>query len=180
MPGRSVHVCFAGVESTGKTRLAERLARRMGAALMPEYGREYAETIGTDFTAEALRSIARTHEQRRQVLLATRPRLLIEDTDVVMTAAWFRMLHGRRDPELSAMAANADLYLLFAPDTPWVADGTRQFVGRDRLQFQAIIEDELASRDIEPVLIMGSWQQRERQATAAITRRLDSVPQAAS
>lgn len=152
----------------------------MGAVLMPEYGREYAEMIGTDFTPDTLRSIARTHEQRRQALLASRPRLLIEDTDVVMTAAWFRMLHGRRDPELSAMTASADLYLLFAPDTPWVADGTRQFVGRDRLQFQAIIEDELASRDIEPVLIMGRWQQRERQVSAAITRRLDSLPRAAS
>jgi NadR type nicotinamide-nucleotide adenylyltransferase len=174
------HICFTGVESTGKTRLAERLARRFGAVLMPEYGREYAETIGTDFTPDALRTIAGIHAERRLRLLATQPRLLIEDTDVVMTAAWFRMLHGHRDPALSAMAAGADLYLLFAPDTPWVADGTRQFVGRDRLAFQAAIEDELAARNIEPVLIMGNWQQREAQATAAITHWLDSRPQSAS
>jgi nicotinamide riboside kinase len=104
---------------------------------------------------------------------------LIEDTDVVMTAAWFRMLHGRRDAALSALPAAADLYLLFAPDTPWVDDGTRRFVGRDRLQFQAAIEDELAARNIEPVLIMGNWQQRERQAAAAISQRLDSRPRSA-
>ena len=176
----TVHICFAGVESTGKTRLAARLAVRLGAVLMPEYGREYAETIGTDFTPDALRTIARVHAQRRERLLASHPRLLIEDTDVVMTAAWFRMLHGRRDPELSAMPAAAQQYLLFAPDTPWVADGTRQFVGRDRLLFQAAIEDEMTTRGIEPVLIMGSWQQRTEQVTAAITRRLDSLPQAAS
>lgn len=180
MPGRIVHICFVGVESTGKSRLAERQAKRMGALLMPEYGREYAETHGTDFTPEALRTIAHIHAERRDRLLATRPRLLIEDTDVVMTAAWFRMLYGRRDPDLSAMPARADRYLLFAPDTPWVADGTRQFVGRDRLQFQSIIEDELAVRNIEPLLIMGTWAQRDAQVTAAITRHLDSVPQAAS
>ena len=180
MPGRSVHICFAGVESTGKSRLAERLARRLGAVLMPEYGREHAETIGTNFSPDVLRTIAHIHAERRARLLATRPRLLIEDTDVVMTSAWFRMLHGHRDPELSSMPAAADLYLLFAPDTPWVADGTRQFVGRDRLQFQAIIEDELAMRNIEPLLIMGSWQQRDAQLMAAISHRLDSVPQAAS
>ena len=109
-----------------------------------------------------------------------RPHLLIEDTDVVMTAAWFRMLHGHRDPVLSAMPAVAELYLLFAPDTPWVADGTRQFVGRDRLMFQAAIEDEMAARNIEPVLIMGNWLQREAQANAALTHRLDSLPQSAS
>jgi nicotinamide riboside kinase len=176
----SLHVCFTGVESTGKTRLAERLSRRLGGVLMPEYGREYAETIGTDFTPDALRTIARIHAERRHRLLAAQPRLLIEDTDVVMTAAWFRMLHGHRDPALSAMPAAADLYLLFAPDTPWVADGTRQFVGRDRLLFQAAIEDEMAVRNIEPVLIMGNWQQREAQTTEALTHRLDSLPQSAS
>ena len=175
-----LHVCFTGVESTGKTRLAERLSRRLGGVLMPEYGREYAETIGTDFTPDVLRTIARIHAERRHRLLAARPRMLIEDTDVVMTAAWFRMLHGHRDPALSAMPAAADLYLLFAPDTPWVADGTRQFVGRDRLLFQAAIEDEMATRNIEPVLIMGNWQQRETQATEALTHRLDSLPQSAS
>ena len=180
MPKHSVHICFTGVESTGKTRLAERLSRRLGALLMPEYGREYAETMGTDFSPEALRSIAHIHAERRQTLLATRPRLLIEDTDVVMTAAWFRMLHGHRDPALSALPAAADLYVLFAPDTAWVADGTRQFVGRDRLLFQAAIEDEMALRNIEPQLIMGSWRQRDKQVEAAIAQRLDSLPQAAS
>jgi len=175
-----LHVCFTGVESTGKTRLAERLSRRLSGVLMPEYGREYAETTGTDFTPDVLRTIARIHAERRHRLLASRPRLLIEDTDVVMTAAWFRMLHGHRDPALSAMPAGADVYLLFAPDTPWVADGTRQFVGRDRLMFQAAIEDEMAARNIEPVLIMGNWQHREAQATAALTHRLDSLPQSAS
>ncbi|WP_310476582.1 ATP-binding protein [Sandarakinorhabdus sp.] len=175
-----LHICFTGVESTGKTRLAERLSRRFGAVLMPEYGREYAESMGTDFTPDALRTIARIHAERRQLLLAARPRLLIEDTDVVTTAAWFRMVHGRRDPALSALPAAADLYLLFAPDTPWVADGTRQFVGRDRLAFQAVIEDELATRNIEPTVIMGNWQQREKQVVAALTHRLDSQPQSAS
>jgi NadR type nicotinamide-nucleotide adenylyltransferase len=180
MPARSLHVCLVGVESTGKTRLAQRLAGRMGALLMPEYGREYAETIDTDFTPDALRTIARIHAERRGQLLATHPRLLIEDTDVVMTAAWFRMLHGRRDPELSAIPARADLHLLFAPDTPWVADGTRQFVGRDRLLFQTAIEDELAARNIEAVLIMGNWHQRQAQVQVAITQLLDSRPLAAS
>lgn len=175
-----LHVCFTGVESTGKTRLAERLSRRMDGVLMLEYGREYAEAIGTDFKPDVLRTIARIHAERRHQLLAAHPRLLIEDTDVVMTAVWFRMLYGHRDPALSAIPAAADLYLLFAPDTPWVADGTRQFVGRDRMLFHAAIENEMAVRNIEPVLIMGNWQQREAQTSEALTHWLDSRPQSAS
>lgn len=167
-----LHVCFTGVESTGKSTLAERLSETLGAALMPEYGREYAETIGTNFTPDALRTIARVHAERRAALIASRPALLIEDTDIVTTAAWFRMLHGERDPLLSAMPARADLYLLFAPDTPWVADGTRQFVGTERLRFQRVIENEMALRGIAPVLISGNWAQRREQAEAAIHRAL--------
>jgi nicotinamide riboside kinase len=167
-----LHVCFTGVESTGKSTLAGELSERLGGALMPEYGREYAETIGTDFTPEALRLIAVEHERRRADLIAAHPALLIEDTDIVTTAAWFRMLHRERDPMLSAMPARADLYLLFAPDTPWVADGTRQFVGTERLRFQRVIENELALRGIAPVLISGNWAQRREQAETAIRTAL--------
>lgn len=174
-----LHVCLLGVESTGKTTLGERVARTQGGAFMPEYGREYAETIGTDFTPDALRAIAREHALRRERLLATSPRLLIEDTDVVMTAAWFTMLHARadggRDPALSAMPAAAHLYLLFAPDTPWVADGTRQFVGRDRLAFQRVIEAEVRARGLGTLAIDGNWDERKQAMIAAITARLDTA-----
>lgn len=167
-----LHVCFTGVESTGKSTLAEELSLALGGVLMPEYGREYAETIGTDFTPEALRMIASEHQRRRHAMVARRPTLLIEDTDIVTTAAWFRMLHFNRDPMLSAMPARADLYLLFAPDTPWVADGTRQFVGAERMRFQRVIENELALRGIAPVVVSGDWAQRRAQAEAVIRTAL--------
>jgi nicotinamide riboside kinase len=169
---KPLHICLTGAESTGKTTLASELQAQFGGVIMPEYGREYAETIGTDFTPAALRAIAETHEQRRAQLLAAAPALLIEDTDIVTTAAWFRMLHGARDAQLSAIKAAADLYLLFAPDTPWVADGTRQFLGAERARFHDIISDELAQRGITPLLITGNWAQRREQAAAAIRAAL--------
>ncbi|WP_353217050.1 AAA family ATPase [Sandarakinorhabdus sp.] len=170
-----LHISFLGVESTGKSTLAYGLARLLSGIVMPEYGREYAQNIGTDFTPDALRTIARIHAARLTRLRAAYPLLLIEDTDVVITAAWFRMLHGRRDPTLSAMPARADLHLLFAPDTPWLDDGTRQFNGAARLAFHAIIADELAVRGIDAVMIGGNWQQRRAHAVAAITDRLDKA-----
>jgi nicotinamide riboside kinase len=169
----TVHICLAGVESTGKTTLGTRAARRFNGLFLPEYGREYAETIGTDFSPIVLRSIARIHDQRRERLLLTRPRLLIEDTDVVMTSAWFTMLHGHRDPALSAMPTAAEAYLLFAPDTPWVADGTRQFVGRDRVAFHKVILGEVCARGIAPIIISGNWEQRRDALHDIITARLD-------
>ena len=41
-------IVLHGVESTGKSVLAERLARHFGTVWVPEYGRSYAETHGVD------------------------------------------------------------------------------------------------------------------------------------
>ena len=165
-----MRVCLTGVESTGKSTLAPLLASRFDAVVVPEYGRAWAETNGTDFTIEALRAIAAGHVAARNALLANHPAIVIEDTDIVMTSAWSRMLHGARDPALSAIPADADLYLLFEPDTPWIDDGTRQFPGDQRARFHVIIADELATPGVVPVPISGDWAERLSAATAAIQR----------
>lgn len=161
-------VCLTGVESTGKSTLAPLLAAEFGGAVMPEYGRLWAELSGTDFTRAALRDIAGGHLQARAEMEAKQPALIIEDTDIVMTNAWSHMLHGRRDPILSAIPGSADLYLLFAADTPWINDGTRQFGGEQRARFDSIINQELDIRGIRPVLISGDWAARHKAARAAI------------
>jgi NadR type nicotinamide-nucleotide adenylyltransferase len=161
-------ICLTGVESTGKSTLAPKLAARFDGVVMPEYGRSWAETLGTDFTRQALRDIAIGHLAARAELEAEKPALIIEDTDIIMTSAWSRMLHGRRDPVLTAIPASADLYLLFAPDTPWIDDGTRQFGGERRARFHAIIVQEFALRQITPVIIGGDWASRATAAENAI------------
>lgn len=166
-----MRICLTGVESTGKSTLAPLLASRFDGVAVPEYGRAWAEANGTDFTIRALRAIAAGHIAARDALAMNHPAIVIEDTDIVMTSAWAWMLHGARDPVLSAIPANADLYLLFAPDTPWIDDGTRQFPGKQRARFHAIIADELAMRGLVPVPIAGDWAQRLAAATEAIRRR---------
>ncbi len=173
MAARGVkRICLTGVESTGKSVLAPLLATRFGGVVMPEYGREWADSHGLDFTPAALLAIAAGHLGRRRAIEAINPALVIEDTDIVMTMAWSRMLHGGRDPALAAIPADADLYLLFAPDTPWHDDGTRAFGGADRLRFHATIVDELAQRGIVPLPITGSWPARQAQAEGAIAALL--------
>ncbi len=169
-----IRICLTGVESTGKSTLATELAARFGGIVMPEYGRTWAETYGTDFAPAVLRAIARGHVAARTTIAALAPPLMLEDTDIVMTSAWFRMLHGRRDKGLTAIPASADRYLLFSPDTPWIDDGTRQFGGAQRLRFHAIIVDELRRRGIVPVVIEGTWPQRQRQAEATVSAMMVS------
>ena len=170
-----IRVCLTGAESTGKSTLAPRLAARFGGIVVPEHGRTYAEAHGTDFTPADLRRIAAGHLAVRYAVELRAPPLIVEDTDIVLTAAWAEMLFGAPDPALEAIPATADLYLLFSPDVPWVDDGTRLFGGGPRrARFHALIAAGLARRGIRAEPIAGDWAQRAERAIATVARRIAS------
>ncbi len=152
-----IRLCFHGAESTGKSVLAAKL----GLPWVPEYGRDYAEEHGTNFAMANLLAIAAGHEARVQAALASRPPLLILDTDPLMTAAWAEMLFGQVPEELMAYP-KADLYLLFDPDVSWIEDGTRMFGSTEaRARFAAIAEAVLVRAKVPFERIGGSWAERE-------------------
>lgn len=155
-------VCFHGAESTGKSVLAEQLSRELGVPWVPEYGRSYCEERGTDLTMADLLAIAEGQAAATRAALAGRPPMLILDTDQLMTAAWAQMLFGQVPNALLAYP-RADLYLRFAADVPWIADGTR-FFGTDmqRNQFADIAEEILIQSDVPWLPVGGSWDDRAR------------------
>ena len=159
-----IRICLHGAESTGKSVLAARL----GLPWVPEYGREYAETHGTDFTMADLLAIAAGQDTAMRAAAAKRPPLLLLDTDPLMTAAWSQMLFGHVPPELLAYE-KAEHYLLFAADTPWVEDGTRLFGTREaRARFAAVSEAMLVQAGVRFTRIGGDWAEREAQVRAVI------------
>lgn len=156
-------ICFHGAESTGKSVLAAQLADELSLPWVPEYGREYAESHGTDFTMDDLLAIAAGHQAQVEAALAEKPPLLILDTDPLMTAAWAQMLFGTVPTELLAYP-KAELYLLFEADVPWIADGTR-FFGTDQLrrEFAAQAEAMLVRARVPFRRIGGTWAERAAQ-----------------
>jgi len=167
-----IRVCFHGAESTGKSVLARALEARFGWPWVPEYGRDYAERHGTDFTMVDLLAIAQGQDAAMQAASAANPEVLILDTDPLMTAAWAQMLFGQA-PEALFAYAKADLYLLFAPDVPWIEDGTRFFgTAEARARFAATAEAMLVRAGVPYQRIAGDWERREAQAIAAITQAL--------
>lgn len=156
-------ICFHGAESTGKSVLAEKLAAELRLPWVPEYGREYAETFGTQFTLHDLLAIAEAHEVRVRQLEGQGAGLALLDTDPLMTAAWAEMLFGAVPPELLAYP-KADLYLLFEADVPWIEDGTRFFGSTaERARFAAVAEDMLVRTGVPYKRIGGTWAEREAQ-----------------
>jgi NadR type nicotinamide-nucleotide adenylyltransferase len=162
-------ICLHGPESTGKTTVAAHLAAALGGTVLDEYGREYAETRGTDFTMDDLVEIAKTHDAGTRMMLTTAATPLILDTDPLMTAVWADMLFGTRDPWFDAWQGTADFYLLFDIDLPWVADGTRLFGTRAlRQRFFDLSRAELERRGLPWALVKGEGEARTAAALAAI------------
>lgn len=167
-----MRVCFHGAESTGKSTLAQKLAAEFGCPLVAEYGRTYAETIGTNFRLDDLTAIAARQNRMMREACADNPRLVMLDTDPLMTAAWAEMLFGHA-PNVLLGYDKAELYLLFEPDVPFVEDGTRFFGNaKDRERFAALAEDMLVRAGVGFVRIGGRWEKREEKARAAIASAL--------
>ncbi len=163
-------VCFHGAESTGKSVLAEQLSRELRLPWVPEYGRTYCEEHGTDLTMADLLAIAEGQAAATRAALAERPPLLILDTDQLMTAAWAEMLFGAVPAALLAYP-KADLYLQFAADVPWVADGTRFFGSQtERQRFADLANRMLQQTGVAALPVAGSWEDRA-QTVGNILRR---------
>lgn len=163
-----IRVCLHGAESTGKSTLARKLADRFGCPLVPEYGRIHAEERGIEFTLADLLGIAREQDRLTREAARADPSLLLLDTDPLMTAAWAEMLFGEVPDELLRYP-KAELYLLFEPDVPWVDDGTRFFGTLElRARFAAVAEAMLVRAGVPFRTVGGDWDERERQAIAAI------------
>lgn len=162
-------ICLHGPESTGKSSLAPRLAATFDTGMVPEYGRTWCEQFGTDLTMDDLLHIATTHDAMTRAMLPECNRRLILDTDPLMTAAWARMLFGRRHPWFDRWRGHADLYLLLDIDLPWIEDGTRLFgtVERRRL-FLDIAREELERAGVRWAWVRGEGEARFESAMEAI------------
>ncbi len=163
-----IRLCFHGAESTGKSVLAAKLADELGLPWVPEFGRDYAETIGTNFTMADLLAIAKGQDAAMREVAAANPPLLLLDTDPLMTAAWAEMLFGEVPAQLLTYP-KAEHYLLFEPDVPWQADGTRFFgTAEARIRFAALAEDMLVRTGVAFTRIAGDWNAREQQVRGII------------
>jgi NadR type nicotinamide-nucleotide adenylyltransferase len=163
-------ICLHGPESTGKSTLAPQLARRLGGAVIDEYGRTFAEKHGVAFTMADLVTIAQTHDRLTQTARAGGLDPLLLDTDPLMTAVWADMLFGWRDPWFDAWQGTADLYLLLDIDLPWIEDGTRMFgTPTLRQRFFDLSRAELERRGVRWALVGGAGDARLDNALSAIT-----------
>ncbi|SDC32493.1 nicotinamide-nucleotide adenylyltransferase, NadR type [Sphingomonas sp. YR710] len=163
-------ICLHGPESTGKSTLAEALARHFDTIWVPEYGRTYCEEHGTDFAMSDLVAMAKG---QYTATLAAIPRvrhgLLFLDTDPLMTAVWADMTFGKRDPWFDRFADVADLYLVPGIDLPFAQDDLRLHGSAEARQlFYDLSVAELDRRGVRWATVDGPAGDRQAAALAAI------------
>lgn len=155
-------VAILGAESTGKSTLAEALAQRYQATWLPEYLREFVDTMGRVPFEQDQAVIAATQREREDAAAVQANGYLFCDTTPLMTALYSIQYWGRVDPVTAALAQPHDYAHTFVtlPDSPWEPDGLMRESEEVRQHIHQCLLDELGKRGIPYVLLGGSLNER--------------------
>jgi NadR type nicotinamide-nucleotide adenylyltransferase len=170
---QTLRVVVTGSECTGKTTLAQELAAAYGVECVPEFVREFVNTIGGRPQFSDHGPIARGQKALEDQYRARAGSLLIHDTDMLSTVAYCRAYFDRCPEwiEAAAIDRQASLYLLCGIDVPWAPDGLRDRPDR-RAEMHALFESVLREAGATFVVIRGSREQRLAEARRQIDSRI--------
>ncbi len=164
-----IRAVVTGSESTGKTTLAEQVARHYRAEVVPEFVREYAEARHgvIEFTDHG--PIARGQMALEDAAIARGNPLVVQDTDLLSTVVYCEHYFGKCPAWIAETARERvpDLYLLCEIDVPWVADGVRDR-GHMREQMQLLFRAAVYQSGAPVAVITGDRSERFARATEAI------------
>ncbi|HEX6084298.1 MAG TPA: ATP-binding protein [Thermoanaerobaculia bacterium] len=151
-------ICLTGPECTGKSSLAARAERELGAMWVREHAREYAEAHG-ELTAHDVEPVARGQMANED---AARGTLIVLDTDLLSTVVYARHYYGScpRWIEEEARKRRADLYLLLDTDIPWQPDPARDAGGEAREDLFDAFRAALDEFEMRWELVSGEWEER--------------------
>jgi len=145
-------VAIIGPESTGKSTLAKHLANKFKCGYVPEYGRTLAEARKNKLTKKDFEIIFKTQDFfLRNALnnLGDVP-LVISDTEAITTEVWYEHFFSS---VCDKHKSDFDLYILLAPTTPFIQDGTRITNETGRWNMFSKLKNELVKRNKRYYLI---------------------------
>ncbi len=156
---KQIRIVLTGVESSGKTVLAQSLAKHFNIPLIPEYAREYLAEIKTNYIQEDLLEIAKG---QLESINSEKNKIIICDTDLQVIKIWSLVKYNSVDEKILELYKNncASLYILCSPDFEWEFDELRENKF-DRNKIHAMYLDELNANNLNYIEASGTLEERK-------------------
>ena len=162
-------ICICGTESTGKSIMTERLAKRYHTNFVPEWGRTLCP-VTDECDVDTILRIAEAHAKDINEKIISSNKMLFSDTDLNTTKMYSFFLFDKI-PTFDKWVEDAnkfDLYIFLENDVPLIDDGTRLDEKR-RDELRDYHYDFLISQGCKVVIVNGSdWEIRYEKATRFI------------
>lgn len=165
-----IKIAVVGPESTGKSTIAEQLARQLGTVCVPEYAREYCRHLNREYTLQdEMNMFYGQLALERSLVPLAQNNILVCDTMFLTIKIWCDHLFGYTPDEVldELHKAHYDLYLLMDIDLPWVDDPLRDFP-KLREHFMEVWHDELKALNANYRVISGPGADRFQNAWEAV------------
>ena len=139
---KQLKIAFTGPESSGKTTMAELIAKAYSTSFIPEYAREFLK----DKTTYTLADLDEIAKKQVELCKASKNKLVISDTEMTVMIIWSQEKFKEVSPTIQSYwkAQDFDHLFLCAPDIPWEADKLRENpLDRERLfqLYEVVLEN---------------------------------------
>lgn len=164
-----VRFAITGPESTGKSALAEYLAKHFDTVFVPEFARKYLQMIDREYDYDDLEYIAKKQMLTENYLQKKAHGFLFCDTDLTVIKIWSEHRYQKCSDWVNYYQPRIkyELYLLCDIDLPWEADPLREHPNM-RQHFFDLYHQNLIDRQVKFAVISGSGQERYDNALIAI------------
>ncbi|HRN93484.1 MAG TPA: ATP-binding protein [Chitinophagales bacterium] len=159
-------IAIVGTESTGKSTLAEMLARQFNTIFVPEISRSYLETISRKWNYEDVLKIAELQLKKEDELCSNTNKFLFCDTEMICIKVWLEF-YSLEVPKWIIQEIENRTYshfFLMDIDLPWIADNLRENP-HNRLQLFDAFKYELNFFKKPFTIISGTNEERTKHAS---------------
>ncbi len=167
-----VKLALVGPECTGKTTLAEALAKHWNEPFVDEFSREYLEQLGRNYNQDDLLEIAKGQLEREYVVAENANHFLICDTNTLVVKIWAEVRFGRAQNwiERQFLEKPYQLYILCgSKGIDWEYDDLRENPD-DREDFYDLYKKALIKAGKRFIEVDGTTEERIERINKSLKR----------
>ncbi len=154
-------IAITGPESTGKSMLAEQLAKHFNTVWVPEYAREYIDKLTRPYEQSDIVKIAKGQTHLESAVQKNAKGFLFSDTELIVTKIWSDVKYHECDEWIleNIERQTYDLYLLCYIDLPWSPDPQREHPHMREHLFDLYLQ-EMVERSLPFSVVSGIGEER--------------------